>query len=379
MKNLKALMEQREELQSQLSAIVELADTEERAINDEESAKFDKLEKQIKAIDTTIEMEERANSLVIEKSQEIKKEEGVKVENINVLEERAFESFIRGTKGNVEERADTFMQKSSNGSVVPKTIADRIIVAVKDKVDFLASANVQYANGTLAVPKYTNSNEASYIDENGGSDAVNGDFTTIDLTGYTIEAVSLVTNTMINNVDFDVVSWVVNDVADMVANKLEKEFINGTASKITGILSTTKGQTTASATAITYDELLTLKHSLKKAYRKNGKFIMQDTTYTAICKLKDNNGKSYFEDDAYKIFGCDVLVSDNMPDMGAGKKAVVFADLSGYTIKFSKAPTTNLLDQLYARKNSVGVQVLVEIDGKITDENKIVALTMKAA
>ena len=88
MKNLKALMEQREELQSQLSAIVELADTEERAINDEESAKFDKLEKQIKAIDTTIEMEERANSLVIEKSQEIKKEEGVKVENINVLEEQ---------------------------------------------------------------------------------------------------------------------------------------------------------------------------------------------------------------------------------------------------------------------------------------------------
>ena len=63
MKNLKALIESRAELQGQLEAIVNNADSETRAVTDEERAEFDKLEKQIKDIDATIEMEERARKM----------------------------------------------------------------------------------------------------------------------------------------------------------------------------------------------------------------------------------------------------------------------------------------------------------------------------
>ena len=63
-----------------------------------------------------------------------------------------------------------------------------------------------------------------------------GKFTSIDLTGYVLGALALVSNKLKDNTDIDVVGFIVNQVAEAMAEKLEKEFINGTTGKITGIL-----------------------------------------------------------------------------------------------------------------------------------------------
>ena len=47
------------------------------------------------------------------------------------------------------------------------------------------------------------------------------------------------------------------------------------------------GVTTASATAITLDEVLDLFYSLKAPYRNKAVFVMNDATIKAIRKLKD--------------------------------------------------------------------------------------------
>jgi len=60
---LKKLMEQRAELQKSLDAVLSAAKTEERAMNAEETAEFDRIESEIKAIDTTIKAEERARNI----------------------------------------------------------------------------------------------------------------------------------------------------------------------------------------------------------------------------------------------------------------------------------------------------------------------------
>lgn len=50
------------------------------------------------------------------------------------------------------------------------------------------------------------------------------------------------------------------------------------------------GDTAASATAITVDELINLVYELKSPYRRNAKFLMNDAANFTIRKLKDNNG-----------------------------------------------------------------------------------------
>ena len=52
--NLKKLTEQRAEKQKEMKALIDAADTEERTLNEEETKKFEDLEKEIAGIDASI-------------------------------------------------------------------------------------------------------------------------------------------------------------------------------------------------------------------------------------------------------------------------------------------------------------------------------------
>lgn len=379
MKNLKKLMERRAELKKQLDDLVAKADAEERAMSEEETKDFDAAEKEIKEIDATLEREERARGIT--EVQHPTETHEMTQEERAAADEKAFADFIMNRV--TENRAGEIqLTQGNNGSIVPTTIANRIIKSVRDMVPFLQLSDVIYTNGKLSVPVYgedsTNYIKADYVDE--GTDLTDniGKFTPIDLNGFVIGSLALVSNKLKDNTDINVVDFVINQVAEAIAEKLEKEFVTGSA-KIKGIISATKGITAASATAITYDELVSLKHSLKQRFRANARWIMNPATYTALCKLKDGNGQPYFKEDEYKILGLPVIESDSMPTIAASAKAIVCADLSGYTIKATKSVEIQVLREKFSTKNMLGVLAFGEYDAKITDSKKIAVLTMKAS
>ena len=382
--NLKELSEQRAELVEIMEKIISTAKEEVRALTEEEQQQFDEAEKKVKAIDSTIDAEKRAaelrNVVVTAQGKNVKTDESQKEQE--EAEVRAFANWVRGK---IEEMrsGEIQMTQGNNGSIVPTTIANRIIKAVRDMVPYLSRADVINTNGKLSIPVYnedsTNYINADYVDEGKALTDNIGKFTTVDLTGYVIGALALVSNKLVNNSDIDIVNFVVNEVAETMAEKLEKEFTLGTEGKITGITSTKNVITAASATAITYDELVSLKHKLKQQLRANAVWIMNDSTYTAICKLKDNDGRPYFKDDDYKILNCDVIVSDSMPELSKSAKPIVFADLSGYTIKGAKSVEVQVLREKFADRNMLGVIAFCEYDAKISDKKKICALQMAAS
>ena len=379
MKNLKKLMERRADLKKQLDDLVAKADAEERAMSEDETKDFDAAEKEIKEIDATLDREERARGIT--EVQQPNENHEMTQEERAAADEKAFADFIMNRV--TENRAGEIqLTQGNNGAIVPTTIANRIIKSVRDMVPFLQLSDVVYTNGKLSVPVYgedsTNYIKADYVDE--GTELTDniGKFTTIDLTGYVVGALALVSNKLKDNTDINVVDFVVNQVAESIAEKLEKEFVTG-STKIIGITSATKGITAASATAITYDELVSLKHSLKQRFRANARWIMNPATYTALCKLKDGNGQPYFKEDEYKILGLPVIESDSMPTIAASAKAIVCADLSGYTIKATKSVEIQVLREKFSTKNMLGVLAFGEYDAKITDSKKIAVLTMKAS
>lgn len=348
-------------------------------MSEDETKEFDAAEKEIKEIDATLDREERARGIT-EVQQPTETHEMTQEERA-AADEKAFADFIMNRV--TENRAGEIqLTQGNNGAIVPTTIANRIIKSVRDMVPFLQLSDVVYTNGKLSVPVYgedsTNYIKADYVDE--GTELTDniGKFTTIDLTGYVVGALALVSNKLKDNTDINVVDFVVNQVAESIAEKLEKEFVTG-STKIIGITSATKGITAASATAITYDELVSLKHSLKQRFRANARWIMNPATYTVLCKLKDGNGQPYFKEDEYKILGLPVIESDSMPTIAASAKAIVCADLSGYTIKATKSVEIQVLREKFSTKNMLGVLAFGEYDAKITDSKKIAVLTMKAS
>ncbi len=376
---LKKLREKRNDLQAQMNSLLETATTEERAMTAEEIASFDAAEQEIKDIDTTIQREERARAMAI--STEAKTEEKTETteERADEAEDKAFSNYILGS-GTPENRAQ--LTNGDNGDIIPTRIANRIIAAVRDIVPFMQLADVIHTKGELAVPVYseddTNYIQADYMVE--GTDVSDnvGKFTTINLKGYALNALALVSKKLQNNTDINVTDFVVKQLAEALAYKLEKEFVIGTEGKITGILSAKKGITAAAATAITYDELVKLKHSLKQRFRRKAVFIMHPETYTYICTLKDEEDRPYFKEDEYKILNVPVIESDSMPVMGSGAKTVVIADLSGFTIKATTEVQIQILREKFATKGFIGILGYCDFDGKITDDKKIRVLTMAA-
>jgi HK97 family phage major capsid protein len=76
------------------------------------------------------------------------------------------------------------------------------------------------------------------------------------------------------------------------------------------------------------------------------------------------------------LLGKPVYVSDNMEDMGAGKTAIYYGDMSGLATKFSQDMEIEVLREKYATQHAVGVVGWLEFDAKLENVQKIAKLVM---
>lgn len=386
--DLKGLTEQRAELVQQMKDMTSAAETEKRAFSEEEDKKFDDLDKQVNALDSTIEKMERARELKLNTNTKNKQEEPKQEE----LEERAFANYIRRACGatDLEVRAgEQNMTMGNNGAVIPTTIANRIISTVKDICPIFSRATIYNVKGTLKVPVWGKANTThdiavGYQEEFTDITADSGKFTSIDLTGFLAGALTLIGKSVANNAQVDVVSFIITEMSKAIAEFLEKELLIGTENKAQGALSTTNTVTAAAVSAITADELISTQAAIKQAYQANACWIMHPDTFTALRKLKDGNNRYLLQDDftsefPYRMLGKPVFVSDNMPKMEAGKKAVLYGDMTGLSVNMRENVEIQVLMEKYATQHAVGIVAWFEFDSKVTDNQKIVTISMKAA
>lgn len=375
---LKKLFEQRQNYQNQLNILLNKAKTENRAMNDEENAEFERIEGEIKNIDRTIAAEERARKISKPAPNGSGDGSGDREPTPEQQEERAFASYVFGRA--LENRAGAQLTQGNNGGIIVTTIADRIIAEVKNLVPFLKISDVITTNGKISIPVYTEDGEnavtADYVDEGDDISDNIGKFITVDLVGYVLGSLALVSNKLKNNTDIDVTSFVIKRVAEAVAEKLERECVVGTEGKISGILSAKRVIKAASAAAITYDELVKLKHSIPQRFRANAQWTMHPSTYTALCQLKDQNGHPYFKESEYKILDLPVIESDSMPTIASGNKVISIGDFTGFSIKAPKSIEVKVLLEKFATRNMIGVLSFAEFDGKISNEQKFGTLQM---
>lgn len=377
--NIKTLLEKRAVLLEEIESITKTAKTEVRAFTDEEVSKFDDLEKQIKAIDKTVEIEARATALEIDEAKKHKKDESN--DSVNELEVRAFANFIRNV---VEQRADVNLTTTDNGAVIPKSIAKRIVETIKDICPIYAMAEKFNVKGELSFPVYDETTQkitCAYQTEFNEMASNTGKFTNIALKGHLAGALAKVSKSLVNNSDFDLVSYVVKKMAEAISEFLEHELLVGTPDKMTGALSTTKLLNAASATVITADELISLQMKIKKIYQKKCRWTMNMKTFEVIRKMKDGQGnylliKDARDEELWRLLGKPVELSDNMPDIATGKKPILYSDYSGMYVKFSENMNVEVLRERFATEHALGVIGWVEADSNIVEPQKIAALKM---
>lgn len=297
---------------------------------------------------------------------------------------RAFENFIRGRV--VHERAGE-LTKTDNGSVIPTTIAQQIIKKVYDVSPILDKSQKYNVKGKLQIPYYDTTDggiTVAYAEEFTPLTSSNGKFKNIQLDGFLVGALSKISNSLINNSQFDIVSFVVNQMGEDIARFIEHELLIGTSNKVEGLSKLTNSVTAAAQAAITADEVVKLKDSIKDVYQNNAIWVMSPATRTALRLLKGSDGHYLLQDDITAEFGSTLLgkpvyVSDNMPEIKADATAIYYGDMTGLATKFSEKITTQVLREKYADEHATGVVAWFEFDSKVQDAQKLAKLVMASA
>lgn len=379
---LKALAEQRAALLAEMEAISETAKAETRAYSEEELARADELAAEIRAIDATYKAEE-ARAVLAASPKAVPVDGDITPTDKTEAEERAFAQYIVDSKA--EFRAGE-LTMSANGAVIPTSIVNKIISKVKEISPLYAMATKYNIGGTITIPYYDESTSAitmGYVEEFTELESHVGQFKSIELKGYLAGTLSVLSLSLINNSQFDVIGYIVNKMAEAIANWVEKELLRGTSQKITGLstISAAMTVTAASQTAITADEIMELQDKVIDAFQNGACFIMNRETRSAIRKLKDSDGNYLLNRDisakwGYTLFGKDVYTTDNADTMAAGKTVIYYGDFSGLAVKLSEDASINVLREKYATQHAVGVYAYMELDSKIENAQKIACLKM---
>lgn len=384
--NLKFLMEKRNELTENMKGIVEVAKSENRIITEDETKKFNDLEKEIAEVDNMIEKMKKVEDLTLIKADDEKVEVENKV-NQEEIERKAFLNYIRNEVSNRISNQDANLEAGANGAIVPKTIAKKIITKVYDMSSVLKDATKYDTKGKISIPVYgangSNDITVEYATEFGNLESKIGKFTSVDLDGFLATALAKLSNSLINNTDIDLENKIIELMSEAIALFMEREILKGTVGKVEGLSTLSNKVTTATPTAITAEELIKTKNKVKKKNRKNAKWIVSNDTLTYIESLKDSDGRFLFRDDMNGEFngyllGYPVEVSDNMDEIATGKTVAYFGDFSGVALKQkSNDIEINVLREIFATQHATGINAWIEFDAKVEDYNKIVKLVCK--
>ena len=383
----KELMEKKNDLITRAETVLNQAKAEKRELTDAEAQELAEIRDDVRRIMETLkikkdfaEMEDRKPTEEIEVEKEVEEERKCK-ETRALEEEKAFEGYLRGIVLNERANNLTF---GDNGAVVPETIANRIIKKVYDICPILEKSSKYNVKGTFDIPYYdesTTSITVAYQNEFSALSSNVGEFTTISLSGYLAGALVLVSRSLINNSKFDIIAFVIDEMAYHIAMFIEGELLNGTNGKVEGLSTLTNKLQLTSASAITGDDLVDLQAKVKDVYQDNAIWIMSTATRTAIRSLKDEMGRYLLQDDISLPFGKSLLgkpvyVSDNMPEIGDGNTVIYYGDMRGLATKFSEDINIQVLREKYADQHAVGVVGWLEFDSKVEDAQKIARLVM---
>ena len=277
---------------------------------------------------------------------------------------------------------------ANGGYLVPEEYDSRLIDTLTEENIMRKLGHTITTSGEHKINIAATKPAAAWIDEGGALSFGDATFAQINLDAHKLHVAVKVTEELLYDNAFGLESYIIEQFGKALSNAEEDAFLNGDGKgKPLGIFAETGGGTVgvtaASATAITADEIINLVYSLKRPYRKNAKFIMNDQTIAALRKLKDNNGAYLWQPSLQagkvdRLFGYEVYTSPYVPTITAGKPVIAFGDFSYYNIGDRGTRSFAELEELYAGNGMVGFVAKERVDGKLILPEAVQILKMKA-
>lgn len=386
---IKDLIEKRAKVWETAKNFVETHEDKNGVLSDEDTATYNKMEKEIEDLTVAIDRQQRAerreaelakpvNSPITGKpfmgdAKEVKKGRASDAYKDAMLS--AMRSNFRNVSNVLQEGVD-----ADGGYLVPEEY-DRRLIDVLDGENIMRSLATKITTaGQHKINIAATKPAAAWIEEGGALSFGDATFDQIYLDAYKLHVAIKVTEELLYDNAFGLENYIITQFGKALANAEEDAFLNGDGKgKPTGIFAKTGGgQIAGTLTAtIKSDDLIDLVYGLKRPYRKKASFIMNDATLASLRKLKDNNGAyiwqpSYKEGEPDRVLGYAVHTSAFAPT-----NAIAFGDYSYYNIGDRGSRSFAELRELFAGNGMVGYVAKERVDGKLILPEAVKILKLK--
>lgn len=198
---------------------------------------------------------------------------------------------------------------------------------------------------------------------------------------------------MLDDADFDLESWLANEIAAEFARAEGAAFVGGSGTNqpkgFLGAPTSTAAdaarpfgtlQFAVSGNASGFDaapelKLIDLVHSLRSGHRQGAVWVMNSKTLAAVRKFKAADGSFLWQPGVLegvpaRLLGYPVIEAEDMPDVGAGVFPIAFGNFrNGYLI--AERRTTTILRDPFTNKPFVNFYATKRVGGQVLDSDAI--------
>lgn len=387
------LMEKRSKMWETAKNFVNDHEDKNGNLSAEDNATYERMEKEIEdithAIDRQVRAEKReaelnkpVNTPITGKPMTKATMDGEKEKPLRATNEYK-EAMLNALRSNFRNISNLLQEKvdADGGYLVPEEYDKRLIDVLEEENIMRSLATKITTSGEHKINIAATKPAAAWIEEGGALSFGDATFDQIIMDAYKLHVAIKVTEELLYDNAFNLENYIITQFGKALSNAEEDAFLNGDGKgKPTGIFDKDNGgQIVGTLTAaLKADDLIDLVYGLKRPYRKNASFIMNDATLAQIRKLKDNNGAyiwqpSYQAGEPDRVLGYAVHTSAFAPTDG-----IAFGDYSYYNIGDRGTRTFKQLNELFAGNGLIAMVAKERVDGKLVLPEAVRILKLKS-
>jgi HK97 family phage major capsid protein len=396
MMSIQALREQRGKIAHALQELVNKTDWSET----DDQPKYDAAMAEIDQIDAKIKRQQEANAKLAEETRtntlsdaaaRIGRDKG----NTNLS---VYSKWIKG--GDAALSADDWATirntmstttGSQGGFTVDTEVARTVVNALKEFGGMRQVSTVISTSGfgLLSYPTSNGTSEVgAIVAQNAEVARANPTFGTVGIPAYKYSSNDVaVPIELLQDSGIDIEAFVNARLVERLGRITNQHFTTGTGTDepngiVTGAtIGLTAANSTSQVTAITYDSLVALQHSVDRAYRQSAGWMFNDNTLMRLRQMKDGSGRPIFVPGYEtgnpagapdRLLGDPITVNQDMANMAANARSILYGDFTGYVIRDVMAVEMyRFTDSAFARFGQVGFLALMRTGGNLVDASKV--------
>lgn len=356
-------------------AFVESKRDKDGLLSNEDAEAYNKMEEKIKNFSKEIERMEEMENMENELNKPVNSPivtKPLKADNVKEKRGRASNEYknamLTALRSNFRQVSDVLQEgvDADGGYLVPDEYDSRLIQKLEENNVVRMLSTTIKTSGEHKINIASTTPAAAWIEEGGTLTFGDAKFEQKILDAHKLHVAVKVTEELLYDNAFGLENFLIDSFGKAIGNAEENAFLNGTGNgQPTGIFATDGGGTYITAKTTGADAIIELVYNLKRAYRKNAAFIMNDKMIATIRTYKDSNGAymwqpSLIQGEPDRLLGYPVYTSQYAPE-----DSIAFGDFSYYNIGDRGVRSFKQLTELFAGNGMIGYVAKERVDGKL--------------